>query len=73
MFESRHRPVFGEEDVVNMFPVVKHLKPTGTDATGLVQHAQVLIQQGERHCCIQSSMYVCYVCMYVCMFTFRVA
>lgn len=48
MFESRHRPVFGEEDVVNMFPVAKHLKPTGTDATGLVQHAQALIQQGER-------------------------
>ncbi|XP_035522941.1 clustered mitochondria protein homolog isoform X2 [Morone saxatilis] len=46
VFESRHRPVFGEEDVVNMFPVVKHLKPTGTDATRLVQHAQVAVQQG---------------------------
>lgn len=31
-----------------MFPVVKHLKPTGTDAMQLVQHAQALIQQGER-------------------------
>lgn len=48
MFESRHKPVFGEDDVVNMFPVVKHLKPTGTDATRLVQHAQVAVQQGER-------------------------
>ncbi|XP_029304608.1 LOW QUALITY PROTEIN: clustered mitochondria protein homolog [Cottoperca gobio] len=46
VFESRHRPVFGEEDVVNMFPVVKHLKPTATDATQLVQHAQVAVQQG---------------------------
>ncbi|XP_070773586.1 clustered mitochondria protein homolog [Enoplosus armatus] len=46
VFESRHRPAFGEEDVVNMFPVVKHLKPTGTDATRLVQHAQVAVQQG---------------------------
>uniref|UniRef100_A0A7N9AWC6 Clustered mitochondria protein homolog n=1 Tax=Mastacembelus armatus TaxID=205130 RepID=A0A7N9AWC6_9TELE len=46
VFESRHRPVFGEEDVVNMFPVVKHLKPTSTDATQLVQHAQVAVQQG---------------------------
>ncbi|XP_031713035.1 clustered mitochondria protein homolog isoform X1 [Anarrhichthys ocellatus] len=46
VFESRHRPVFGEEDVVNMFPVVKHLKPTATDATRLVQHAQVAVQQG---------------------------
>ncbi|XP_068455877.1 clustered mitochondria protein homolog isoform X2 [Clinocottus analis] len=46
VFESRHRPVFAEEDVVNMFPVVKHLKPTATDATRLVQHAQVAVQQG---------------------------
>ncbi|KAE8287357.1 Clustered mitochondria protein-like protein [Larimichthys crocea] len=46
VFESRHRPAFSEEDVVNMFPVVKHLKPTGTDATRLVQHAQVAVQQG---------------------------
>ncbi|XP_035033613.1 clustered mitochondria protein homolog isoform X1 [Hippoglossus stenolepis] len=46
VFESRHRPVFGEEDVVNMFPVVKHLKPTATDATRLVQRAQVAVQQG---------------------------
>ncbi|GAA6219837.1 clustered mitochondria protein homolog isoform X2 [Lates japonicus] len=46
VFESRHRPVFGEEDVVNMFPVVKHLKPTATDATRLVQQAQVAVQQG---------------------------
>ncbi|KAM3601450.1 uncharacterized protein V6R79_013123 [Siganus canaliculatus] len=46
VFESRHRPAFSEEDVVNMFPVVKHLKPTGTDATRLVQQAQVAIQQG---------------------------
>lgn len=48
MFESRHRPAFGEEDVVNMFPVVKHLRPTATDATRLVQHAQVAVKQGER-------------------------
>nr|XP_046267647.1 clustered mitochondria protein homolog isoform X2 [Scatophagus argus] len=46
-FESRHRPVFGEEDVINMFPVVKHLKLTGTDATRLVQQAQVAVQQGH--------------------------
>uniref|UniRef100_A0A8D3BCA0 Clustered mitochondria protein homolog n=1 Tax=Scophthalmus maximus TaxID=52904 RepID=A0A8D3BCA0_SCOMX len=46
VFESRHRPAFGEEDVVNMFPVVKHLRPTATDATRLVQHAQVAVKQG---------------------------
>ncbi len=49
MFESRHKPVFSEEDVVNIFPVVKHLKLTGTDATSLVQRAQVAVKQGERH------------------------
>ncbi|KAM8900368.1 clustered mitochondria protein homolog isoform 2-T3 [Spinachia spinachia] len=46
VFDSRHRPVFAKEDVVNMFPVVKHLKATATDATRLVQHAQVALQQG---------------------------
>uniref|UniRef100_A0A673BTG2 Clustered mitochondria (cluA/CLU1) homolog b n=1 Tax=Sphaeramia orbicularis TaxID=375764 RepID=A0A673BTG2_9TELE len=45
-FESRHRPVFAEEDIVNMFPVVKHLKPTTTDASQLVQQAQEAVQQG---------------------------
>ncbi|XP_041657329.1 clustered mitochondria protein homolog isoform X2 [Cheilinus undulatus] len=46
VFESRHRPVFSEEDVVNMFPVVKHLRHTATDGTRLVQHAQVAVQKG---------------------------
>ncbi|KAL6098779.1 cluh [Pungitius sinensis] len=46
VFDSRHRPVFAKEDVVNMFPVVKHLKATATDATRLVQQAQVAVQQG---------------------------
>lgn len=48
MFDSRHRPTFGEEDVINMFPVVKHLTITGTEATGLVQRARGLIHQGEK-------------------------
>ncbi|KAL3970877.1 ribosomal protein S6 kinase alpha-1/2/3/6 [Sarotherodon galilaeus] len=46
VFESRHRPAFGEEDIVNMFPVVRHLKPTSSDATRLVQQAQLAVQQG---------------------------
>ncbi|XP_076025104.1 clustered mitochondria protein homolog [Genypterus blacodes] len=46
VFEARHRPAFSEEDVVNMFPVVKHLKPTATDATQLIQQAQAAVQQG---------------------------
>ncbi|XP_021163395.2 clustered mitochondria protein homolog isoform X1 [Fundulus heteroclitus] len=46
VFECRHKPAFSEEDVVNMFPVVKHLKPTSADATGLLQQAQLAVQQG---------------------------
>ncbi|XP_032432290.1 clustered mitochondria protein homolog isoform X2 [Xiphophorus hellerii] len=46
VFECRHKPAFSEDDVVNMFPVVKHLKPTSTDAAGLVQQAQLAAQQG---------------------------
>ncbi|KAM6986115.1 clustered mitochondria protein homolog [Aplochiton taeniatus] len=47
VFDSRHRPVFGEEDVVNMFPVVKHLRPTSFDATHLLQQAQEAVQHGH--------------------------
>ncbi|KAJ3589840.1 hypothetical protein NHX12_010681 [Muraenolepis orangiensis] len=46
VFESRHRPVFSEEDVINMSPVVKHLSPRATDATRLIQQAQNAVQQG---------------------------
>lgn len=48
VFDSRHRPTFGEDDVINMFPVVKHLTFSGAEATGLVQRARVLIHQGEK-------------------------
>lgn len=49
MFECRHKPAFSEEDVVNMFPVKKHLNLTSADAVGLVQQARLAVQQGERH------------------------
>lgn len=48
VFDSRHRPTFGEDDIINMFPVVKHLTFSGAEATGLVQRARVLIHQGEK-------------------------
>lgn len=56
VFDSRHRPTFGEEDVINMFPVVKHLTLSGTEATGLVQRARVLIHQGEEQIQLRVSM-----------------
>ncbi|KAM4726274.1 clustered mitochondria protein homolog [Anableps anableps] len=46
VFECRHKPAISAEDVVNMFPVVKHLKHTSADATGLVKQAQLAVQQG---------------------------
>uniref|UniRef100_A0A3B3ZPN6 Clu domain-containing protein n=1 Tax=Periophthalmus magnuspinnatus TaxID=409849 RepID=A0A3B3ZPN6_9GOBI len=45
-FESRHRPVFVEEDVMNMFPIVKHLNPTSSDASRLIGEAQRVVQRG---------------------------
>ncbi|MEQ2215315.1 hypothetical protein XENOCAPTIV_030599 [Xenoophorus captivus] len=47
VFECRHKPAFCEEDVVNMFPVVKRLKPTSSDAAGLIQQAELAVQQGR--------------------------
>lgn len=62
VFDSRHRPTFGEEDVINMFPVVKHLILSGTDATGLVQRARVLIRQGEKQIQLRVSMQSVWCC-----------
>uniref|UniRef100_A0A3B3H675 Clustered mitochondria (cluA/CLU1) homolog b n=1 Tax=Oryzias latipes TaxID=8090 RepID=A0A3B3H675_ORYLA len=45
-FESRQKPVFVEDDVVNLFPVVKHLKPTSSDATPLLHRARQAAQEG---------------------------
>ena len=38
--------VFGEEDVVNVFPVVKHINPRATDAYNFYTTGQSKIQQG---------------------------
>lgn len=46
VFESRHRAVFVEEDIMNMFPVVKHLSPSSSDASRLVQEAERAVQRG---------------------------
>ena len=39
-------PVFGEEDIVNVFPVVKHINPRATDAYNFYTTGQSKIQQG---------------------------
>ncbi|XP_073529201.1 clustered mitochondria protein homolog [Phyllobates terribilis] len=45
-FESRHKPAITEEDILNMFPVVKHVSIKSKEAHELFTKAQMSIQQG---------------------------
>ncbi|XP_056385246.1 clustered mitochondria protein homolog isoform X2 [Hyla sarda] len=45
-FESRHKPALTEEDILNMFPVVKHINIKAKGAHELFTKAQISIQQG---------------------------
>ncbi|XP_077467620.1 clustered mitochondria protein homolog isoform X2 [Stigmatopora argus] len=45
-FDSRHKPTFTEEDIVNIFPVVKHVNPKASDAFHFFQSGQAKVQQG---------------------------
>uniref|UniRef100_A0A7N8YGP7 Clustered mitochondria protein homolog n=1 Tax=Mastacembelus armatus TaxID=205130 RepID=A0A7N8YGP7_9TELE len=45
-FDSRHKPAFTEEDILNIFPVVKHVNPKASDAFHFFQSGQAKVQQG---------------------------
>jgi protein TIF31 len=45
-FESKNKPTFNEDDIVNVFPVVKHINPRATDAYNFYTTGQNKIQQG---------------------------
>lgn len=45
-FESKNKPTFNEDDVLNVFPVVKHINPRATDAFNFYTTGQNKIQQG---------------------------
>lgn len=45
-FDSRHKPAFTEEDVLNIFPVVKHVNPKASDAFHFFQSGQAKGQPG---------------------------
>jgi protein TIF31 len=45
-FESKNKPTFNEDDIVNIFPVVKHINPRATDAYNFYTSGQTKIQQG---------------------------
>uniref|UniRef100_A0A4Y0BKA2 Clustered mitochondria protein homolog n=1 Tax=Anopheles funestus TaxID=62324 RepID=A0A4Y0BKA2_ANOFN len=45
-FEQRNRPAFTDADIVNVFPVVKHINPRASDAYNFYTTGQTKIQQG---------------------------
>ncbi|XP_077336618.1 clustered mitochondria protein homolog isoform X3 [Lithobates pipiens] len=45
-FDTRHKPTFTEEDILNIFPVVKHVNPKASDAFHFFQSGQAKVQQG---------------------------
>ncbi|XP_058615136.1 clustered mitochondria protein homolog isoform X2 [Onychostoma macrolepis] len=45
-FDSEHKSVFTEEDILNIFPVVKHISPRSSDALHLLRCGQSRVQQG---------------------------
>ncbi|XP_015911172.1 clustered mitochondria protein homolog isoform X2 [Parasteatoda tepidariorum] len=45
-FDHRNKPTFTEDDILNIFPVVKHINPRATDAYNFYTTGQTKIQQG---------------------------
>ncbi|XP_055626056.1 clustered mitochondria protein homolog isoform X2 [Toxorhynchites rutilus septentrionalis] len=45
-FEMKNKPTFVESDIVNVFPVVKHINPRASDAYNFYTTGQSKIQQG---------------------------
>ena len=45
-FDSRNKLIFFEEDIQNIFPIVKHINPRATDAFNFYTTGQNKIQQG---------------------------
>lgn len=45
-FESRNKATFNEDDILNVFPIVKHINPRASDAYNFYTTGQTKIQQG---------------------------
>ncbi|KAK1788065.1 hypothetical protein P4O66_016542, partial [Electrophorus voltai] len=43
----QHKPVFTEEDILNIFPVLKHISPKASDGLCLLHCGQAKVQQGS--------------------------
>ncbi|KAG9510082.1 Clustered mitochondria protein-like protein, partial [Fragariocoptes setiger] len=46
-FDNKLRPTFTEDDLLNVFPIVKHIDPRATDAYNFYTTGQSKIQQGN--------------------------
>ncbi|XP_065054486.1 clustered mitochondria protein homolog [Rhopilema esculentum] len=44
--DNKKHPAFSEEDILNIFPVVKHVEPQGNDGNALFEVAQAKLQAG---------------------------
>jgi len=44
--DTKNQLIFSEEDIINIFPVVKHINPRATDAFNFYTTGQSKIQQG---------------------------
>lgn len=45
-FDTKNKLIFYEEDILNIFPIVKHINPRATDAFNFYTTGQNKIQQG---------------------------
>lgn len=46
-FESRNKSTFTDEDILNVFPIVKHMSPRASDAYNFYTSGQFKIHQGQ--------------------------
>lgn len=46
LFDNKSRPTFTEDDILNIFPIVKHIDPRATDAYNFYTAGQSKIQSG---------------------------
>nr|XP_027202983.1 clustered mitochondria protein homolog [Dermatophagoides pteronyssinus] len=46
-FDHKSRPAFTDDDILNVFPIVKHISPRANDAYNLFQNGQRKISEGN--------------------------
>nr|CAB3231841.1 clustered mitochondria protein homolog [Phallusia mammillata] len=46
LLDNRHKPAFSDEDILNLYPVVKHSAPKASDGFQFYTTAQAKVQQG---------------------------